>query len=528
MSSNGTPVVKKQNPRKAVGRKTASRLVRFSGGAESAQLLEEARDADPSGGITAGLASIAAAEGYRFFQAPTKDIAPHPFNAEERSAPDPDSTEWQELVGSVRANGVQVPVLLVSREAFAAARPGLASRISESAAYITIYGHRRCAAAASVGLKTIPAVLDDSVLADGGDLDAMTIENLGRKDLTELQQAEVFARYSEAGFGQRAIAEKLGINQSTVSRKLRLLLLTPEVREAAKQGAIRWTEASKIGGLLPYGPARPWQQDSEPGSMPDDEQDSQRRRVEQVAAYRLVADGVTPQRAAERVVAERRARERAEADGVELIDAKQRFGPDFRRHALDSAAAADGPLVAAIDPVQGGLLYFRAGDAASDESRVSGVPAEPPTRADAKQRAAAAKARRAACTRLVSSTPAREKLLTLLAAQYAAGLGALASSKAGWSLAYDLGSAAGLNTAAYATVEEYRVASANESETRRQLEIAWTCSVAAYELHTSDRSRSHWNRLDATYIELLQERANYSPTQWELDRLHDQASTNAS
>jgi len=53
-------------------------------------------------------------------------------------------------------------------------------------------------------------VVDDSVLADGGDLGAMTIENLGREDLTELQQAEMFAHYSEAGLGQRAIADKLG------------------------------------------------------------------------------------------------------------------------------------------------------------------------------------------------------------------------------------------------------------------------------------------------------------------------------
>lgn len=53
-------------------------------------------------------------------------------------------------------------------------------------------------------------MVDDSVLADGGDLGAMTIENLGREDLTELQQAEMFAHYSEAGLGQRAIADKLG------------------------------------------------------------------------------------------------------------------------------------------------------------------------------------------------------------------------------------------------------------------------------------------------------------------------------
>jgi ParB family transcriptional regulator, chromosome partitioning protein len=36
-------------------------------------------------------------------------------------------------------------------------------------------------------------------MAGDGDLDAMATENLGRQDLPELAQANLFARYSESG-----------------------------------------------------------------------------------------------------------------------------------------------------------------------------------------------------------------------------------------------------------------------------------------------------------------------------------------
>ena len=45
------------------------------------------------------------------------------------------------------------------------------------------------------GRNTMPAVIDDAIMADNGDLDAMAAENLGRQDLSDLAQADLFARY---------------------------------------------------------------------------------------------------------------------------------------------------------------------------------------------------------------------------------------------------------------------------------------------------------------------------------------------
>lgn len=513
MTTNGSGTVSKRPGRTPGARKTASRLARYAGGSDSEKFLAAAKEIDPSGGITAGLASLAAADGQRFVEAPTAAIVPHPFNDPARSTPQPDSARWTELVNSVRAAGVQVPILLVNRTAFVAARPTLETAIGPDAAYVIIYGHRRRAAAAAAGLATVPAVIDDSVLADGGDLDAMTIENLGREDLTELQQAEMFARYSEAGLGGRAIAEKVGVDQSTVSRRLRLLLLSPEVVEAFEHGRIKSAEAAELAKNLPYGPTRPWQAQSDI----DADQESDQRRADQLAAYQLVVSGVTPKRAVERVLAERRSRQRAAAEGIELIDPRARFGPAFQQYAVASPETVTGGVVAAIDPLQGGLVYYPAATPSPDAD--SQPRTEPADSSSKLLRTAAIKARRTACPRLVATPPPREKLLPLLASQYATGLAALAGSSAGWNLAFEFGRAAGLASARHPDVASYRAAATAKTELKQQLEIAWACAVAGYELHAADKSREGWNHLDATYLKLLQERANYSPTAWESERL---------
>ncbi|MBL3752903.1 ParB/RepB/Spo0J family partition protein [Mycobacteroides abscessus subsp. massiliense] len=516
MTLNSSATAAKTPARRASARRTASRLTRFQGGEQSAALVEEAMEASPEG-ITAGLASIVAADGQQIIQAPTGSTVPHPFNPPTRSQPHPESSQWTELVDSVRASGVQVPILLVSREAFLAARPGLESEIGSEARYVIIYGHRRRAAAVEAGVATVPAVVDDSVMDDDGDLDAMTIENLHRKGLSDLEQAEIFAYYSEAGLNQRAIADRLGFHQSTVSRKLSLLLMAPEVLAAVQAGKIKTEEASTLVGKLPFGPLRRWQQDA-PGFVPDPDQDTDQRRSDQMAACELVVRGMSPSRAADRVLAERRSRARAAKEGIEVVDAAARFGPQHQQHAVSSPADVQGEVVAAIDELQGGLVYYPA-DAAPAAAAEARPDASAAVKAENKLRTAAMKARRAACGRLVASPPPREKLLPLLVAQYSTGVAALAAGSAGWSLAYEFSRAAGLAGAEYADLDSYRAAAATESELKRQLEIAWACAVAGFELHASDKARGSWSDSDVAYLQLLQDRANYVPTGWERDRL---------
>lgn len=182
------------------------------------------------------MSAIAAGSAHRVLQLPVNEIAPHPFNAAERSQPQPDDPKWEELLASVRANGVRLPLLAVGREAFVAARPEAGSSIDPGYRYVLIYGHRRRVAALEADRQSVPVVVDDAILADDGDLDAMATENLGRQDLPDLAEAELFARYSDIGLSQRAIAERLGVNQATVSRRLALLLLAPRYARRWRPG----------------------------------------------------------------------------------------------------------------------------------------------------------------------------------------------------------------------------------------------------------------------------------------------------
>jgi ParB family chromosome partitioning protein len=517
-------------------RRTGNRFTKFAGGDDSSQLLAAAQEVgvaddvsqgeeEVDSGITAGLASIAAADGQKIIEVDAALIAPHPYNSPKRSAPQPGNEKWDELVASVGASGVQIPVLLVTRASFVAARPTLEERIGPDAQWVTIYGHRRHAATLAAGRATIRAVVDDEVLVDGGDLDAMTLENLGREDLSDLEQGEMFAHYSEAGMGQREIAEKLGLHQSTVSRKMKLLLLAPAVQEAQQLGKIKLIEAVELAKELPYGPGRPWQ------DSPDAEQNSELRRIEQTTAYELITTrGLTASRAVERVVAERRARARAATEGVEIVDPRTRFGTAFRSHEVESPAAAQGRgVVAAIDPTQGSLIYYSTEPAATETpanpsadaaaTEQPSKPAAPPKdRKEGAARAAATKARRMMCPKLVSSVPARERLLAVLAEQCVTGVAGAANSTAGWDLAFQFGRSAELATADVADVEAYRLAASTERDLKRQLEIAWTCAVAGFELHAA-AGRQAWGRAEQTYLDLLSERAGYEMTDWERQQL---------
>ena len=147
---------------------------------------------------------------------------------------------------------------------------------------VLVYGHRRRAAALEAGRDTVPAVVDDAIMADDGDLDAMATENLGRQDLSDLAEANLFARYSEIGLSQRAIAERLGIDQATVSRRLALLLLSPNCASAVEDGTLRSADAATLSGALPYGPPRRWQKTKDPL------QDSEQRGTEQAQALQLI------------------------------------------------------------------------------------------------------------------------------------------------------------------------------------------------------------------------------------------------
>jgi ParB family chromosome partitioning protein len=131
-----------------------------------------------------------------------------------------DDTGLEELSRSIRATGILQPVLVT--------RDGGRFRI--------VAGERRVRAARLAGLTDVPVIVREGV-TDRDHLLLALIENLQRRDLTALEEAEAY-RHLKDDFGltQEEIAERVGKDRATVANALRLLRLPAAVREALVAG----------------------------------------------------------------------------------------------------------------------------------------------------------------------------------------------------------------------------------------------------------------------------------------------------
>jgi len=106
----------------------------------------------------------------------------------------------------------------------------LAVRKKEDGNYELIAGERRLKAAVMAGLRRVPCILhktDDETAALYS-----VIENLQRSNLTVFEESNGINRLiTEYGMSQAEAAARLGIAQSTLSNKLRLLRLCEEIQQ---------------------------------------------------------------------------------------------------------------------------------------------------------------------------------------------------------------------------------------------------------------------------------------------------------
>jgi ParB family chromosome partitioning protein len=132
-----------------------------------------------------------------------------------------DDAALAELASSIRRHGVLQP-LLVSEDG-----PNL---------YLLITGERRWRAARIAGLRTVPAVIRERV-EDAQQLELALVENLQRRDLTPLEEARAFDHLrTSLGLSQQEIADRVGMDRSTVANSLRLLKLPVDVQELVEHG----------------------------------------------------------------------------------------------------------------------------------------------------------------------------------------------------------------------------------------------------------------------------------------------------
>ncbi len=164
-------------------------------------------------------------------QIPVDQIEPNPFQPRRQFADE----GLKELTESIRGSGVVQPVLL--RPA-----PGQEGR------YQLVAGERRWRAAKLAELETVPAVVRP--LGDRDTLETALTENLLREDLNPLEVAHAYQALQEQhGLSHEEIADRLGLNRSTVTNTLRLLRLPAGVQELLSRGELSFGHAKALLSL---------------------------------------------------------------------------------------------------------------------------------------------------------------------------------------------------------------------------------------------------------------------------------------
>jgi len=164
-------------------------------------------------------------------QIPLDLIDPSPFQP-RRDFPE---DSLAELAASIRASGIVQPIL-VRRNASAEGR------------FQLVVGERRWRAARLAGLETVPAVARE--LADEDALELALTENLLRKDLNPLEVAHAYqALLEKFHLSHEQVAERLGVNRSSVTNTLRLLRLPPAIQEMISKDEISYGHARALLAL---------------------------------------------------------------------------------------------------------------------------------------------------------------------------------------------------------------------------------------------------------------------------------------
>jgi ParB family chromosome partitioning protein len=133
-----------------------------------------------------------------------------------------DDDGLEELALSIKETGILQPILVT--------RDGERFRI--------LAGERRARAARLAGLTRVPVLVREG-LEDKDHLLLALVENVQRRDLTAMEEAEAYWHLKEKfGMTQDEIAERMGKDRTTVSNAMRLLKLPAEIRAQVEDGLL--------------------------------------------------------------------------------------------------------------------------------------------------------------------------------------------------------------------------------------------------------------------------------------------------
>jgi ParB family transcriptional regulator, chromosome partitioning protein len=143
-----------------------------------------------------------------------------------------DDEEIDSLSKSIREHGVLQPLVV--------------RHTGDS--YQLIAGERRLRAAQVAGLENVPVTIVD--FNDQQVLEAALVENIQRADLNAIEKAHGFKDYLERyQVPQEQLAQRLGLDRTTISNLINLLNLPEEVQNAVRLNQISNGHAKILKGL---------------------------------------------------------------------------------------------------------------------------------------------------------------------------------------------------------------------------------------------------------------------------------------
>jgi ParB family chromosome partitioning protein len=161
-------------------------------------------------------------------QVPLTQIDSNPYQPRKSF----DEKEIETLKESLQTHGLLQPIVVRHTEQ----------------GYQLIAGERRLRAARAAGWKDIPVRIVD--LNDQQVFEAAMVENLQRSDLNPIEKAIGFQEYLKAyKVTHEELAQKIGLERSTITNLVRLLELAPDVQDAVRLGQISTGHAKALLSL---------------------------------------------------------------------------------------------------------------------------------------------------------------------------------------------------------------------------------------------------------------------------------------
>ena len=110
--------------------------------------------------------------------------------------------------------------------------------------YELIAGERRLRASIRADLKEVPVIIMN--VDDEESLEIAIIENIQRENLNAIEEADSYQALMNFGLTQEEVAKKVGKQRATVANYLRLLKLSPEIKDEILKDRISMGHAKAI------------------------------------------------------------------------------------------------------------------------------------------------------------------------------------------------------------------------------------------------------------------------------------------